>query len=241
MILQETDVKRLADIITLAKTIGIESIIIDKESVRGQSDDGVFIITEHDIQQFKDTPIGISRVSVLNSRLNLIGDAKKLPKVELDFKERDNGDKIVLRLIIKNNRTSLDFKCADPLLIKAKKVLKDALIYQFDLSDETIDLMIRSNSAMQTDKIKMILESNKIYFNINDAEGDSLKHLVSETITLSDPTKNTFIVNLKHKIVLPLFKLALKEKDKLNIKISDIRNVVTFELNGINVYIMPEV
>jgi hypothetical protein len=241
MILDEQDVKKLGEIITLAKTIGIEGIIIDGNSVRGQSVDGLFIITDHNIEQFKKTPIGITRVSVLFSRLNLIAENKKAPKVELEFKERDNGDKIVMRLKIKNNRTTIDFRCGDPLMIKTKQTLKDALIYSFDLSEETIDLMIRSNAAMQTDKIKLILDNEKVYFNINDTEGDSLKHLVSEAVTLSDPTKTSFLVSLKHKIVLPLFKLALKEKDKINIKISEIRNVITFELNGINVYIMPEV
>lgn len=241
MILNEDDVKKLSDIVSLAKAIGIESIIIDDISVRGESEDGVFIITEHNIDQFKKTPIGISRISILASRLNIISENKKLPKIELEFKERDNGDKIVLKLKIKNNRTTVEFRCADPQMIKAKKVLKDALIYAFDLSAETIDLMIRSNSAMQTDKIKLILDNGKVFFNINDTEGDSLKHLVTEDVTLVDPTKTSFMVTLKHRIVLPLLKLALKENDKLNIRLSQIRNVMTFALNDICIYIMPEV
>jgi hypothetical protein len=241
MILDEKDVQKLAEIVTVAKNIGIESIIIDAESVRGQSDDGVFIISDHAIDQFKVTPIAVSRISVLFSRMNLIAEGKKLPKVELEFKERDNGDKIVLRLKIKNNRTAVDFKCADPLMVKAKKVMKDALIYAFDLNEETIELMIKSNSAMQTDKINFIYENDKVYFNINDIEGDSLKHLVSESVTLTDPTKKSFIVNLKNKITLPLFKQALKEKDVINIKVSEIRNVLNFEINSLNVYVMPEV
>lgn len=247
MILDEQDVKKLIDILTLAKIVGIENLIIDSLSARGESNDGVFIITDHTIEQFKKTPFGItsnegsSRVSVLLQRLNIIAEGKKLPKVELEFKERDNGDKIVFRLKIKNNRTTVEFRCADPQMVKAKKILKDALIYDFDLTDETIELMIKSNAAMQTDKIKLILDDGKIYFNINDIEGDSLKHLVTESVTLVDPTKNKFIVTLKHRIVLPLLKLALKENDRLNIKLSEIRNVMTFELNGINIYIMPEV
>lgn len=241
MILKDEEVEKLAELVTLAKTIGIENFIIDGVSARGESPDGLFIITDHNIQTFKDNPVGIGRISVLFSRLNLVKENKKFPKIELEFKERDNGDKIVLRFKIKNNRTTVDFRCADPQKIVAKKVMKDALMYSFDLSEETIDLMIRSNSAMQTDTIKLILENDKIYFNINDTEGDSLKHLVSENVTLVDPTKNTFLINLKHKIVLPLFKLALKEKDSINIKISEIKKVMTFELNGNTVYIMPEV
>jgi hypothetical protein len=241
MFLSEDDTKKFAEVISTAKVMGIESLIIDAESIRGQSDEGTFIISDNTIDQFKQTPIGISRVSVLFSRLNLLGEGKKLPKLELEFKERDNGDKIILRIKIKNVKSSVDFKCADPLMIKAKKVFKDNLIYEFDLNEDTIELMIKSNSAMQTDKIKLILDDGKVFFNINDIEGDSLKHLVTETVVLSDPDKTSFLVNLKNKITLPLFKLALKENDKINIKISEIRNVLNFRLNGLNVYAMPEV
>lgn len=239
MILDDDDTKQLIKVIGIANSIGIESIVIDSESLRGMSDDGVFIISEHNIKQFKQTPVGISRVSILNSRFNLL-KSDKIPKIELDFKERDNGEKILLRFKIKDKRTALDFKCADPTMIKNKKVLKEPLSYSFSLTEETIDLMTRTNSAMQTDKINFILDNGKIYFNISDVEGDTLKHLVSESVKIKPDIKPSFLINMKNKSILNLFKLALKGKSDVNINVSEIRNVLNFEIDFVNIYVVPE-
>lgn len=237
--LNEKNKQRLKKIIQSANSIGIESLIIDSESIRGTGESNSIILidknTLDDISTIGD--IGVSRVSVLNSRLSLM----KNDDYSINFTQRikDNGDPVLEKFIIKNGRTSIDFKCADPKTIISKKSLTSSIVYSFDLSQDSVDLIIKSNSAMQNDTISFLYSENKVTFKLSDTSGDILTHIISSDIKVDDDS-DSFFFNYNKKIILPLLKIAVKDDDKVRLSFTK-KGIMNLNVNDLNIYLAPEI
>lgn len=241
MKLSNDTIAKLNHIVSAADMIGINGIIIDKESIRGQSEDNSIIVVEKDYLPTMDfDAIGISRVKVLQSRLALISKNNDKPfSIEAKIKEKDSGERTVLSLSIKDNKTTVEFKCMDPAYIKAPKNLKSPIQYSFNITADSVDFMSRSNSAMSHKNIAFECRDNTVTFKLTDVEGDALTHVVATDVTIIDENDSKEFFFKFNKNIISLLKLALKEADTVKINLTK-RGILNIKISNINVYLVQD-
>lgn len=232
--------KKLIKIISTAHSIGITALIIDEHSVRGVGDKKSLILLDPDtIDMTGLGSIAINRMQLFNSRIALINpDALT---VDASIRTEDNGDILVEKFIMKDKKSSVDFKCCRAAQITAPKALKSEIHYQFDISEESLRILTQANMAMKNDNLSFSLDDGVIYFKLTDNSGDMLKHEISNNVNiLADDASESFFFSYDKKVLLPLIKMAFKDNsDSLSLKLTK-RGIVNLTINSLNIYIAPE-
>lgn len=231
----------LQDAIATATVLGIERMVIDSHSLRGESQDNgtMMLLPFPSDTELEFGAIGISRVSVLKVRMKLLGDEGIITP---EYKVRDSGDKFVFRLSLKKGKTGVDFKCADPAQIKAPKGFNDPDHFGFTFTSEDIDLMLSAKNAMQSDTVTFSSKDGKtVNFSISASEGDTLVHELESSLDIKTSTE-TFAASYKTKILFPVLK-EIKEaaKDADVDVVLTRRGIMKIEVNMIPAYVFPEV
>lgn len=223
---------------------GIESVAIEKEVVRGQSEDhtkGIFLIEKDNIPDLPFPSLGIGRVKTLGARINIL-DADDLT-ISYDGSKRDNGDLLVKKLLLANKRTKLEYSCYDALKIKAPRNFKDDFVYKFIITEETLKIMSKSMSIIESPKVSFSTEKDgSVKFRASDTTGDSLDHLVSDSyeIDTDKAQKEHFFNPYEIKYVLPLFKAAADTGGEIVVNMSN-RGIIKVTINGFEIYVLPAV
>lgn len=231
----------LQDALDTATMLGIDRLVIDSLSLRGESQDNgtLMLLPFPDGTELDFGSIGIGRVSVLKARLKLIGADNTITP---EYKERDSGDKFVFRLELKMNKTKVDFKCTDPTQIRAPKAFKDPDAFNFQFTADDIKLMVNAKSAMQADTVTFTTKDGKtVNYIISASEGDALVHELDSELDIKTSTE-TFAVSFKTKILFPVLKeISEAAKDAPVDVILTKRGIMKIEVNGIPAYVFPEV
>ncbi|QDJ96497.1 hypothetical protein Xoosp13_311 [Xanthomonas phage Xoo-sp13] len=224
-----------------ATSLGVEKIVVDNHSIRGDSQENstMFILPFEAGTELDIGAMGITRVQELNSRIKLLKDEGTLLA---DFKTRDSGDKFVLRLVLKRDKTSIDFKCADPAMLKCPKALNDPDHFSFSFTKEDVDLMNSSKSVMKSDKVSFTSKDQKtVNFTISASEGDILSHELETDLDIKTDT-DTFTVSYKTNILFPVLKELTTDlkKDTVTVTITR-RGIMKLDVHGIPAYVFAEV
>jgi len=235
--LKKSSIQELITLLKTCKILNAENLIIDSDGIRAEvPGEGIFILDNNSTIEGLDN-LGVTRISTLFNRIMLFNDESFDMDVEL--KEKDNKTKIISRLVLSNDLTVIEFRCADPANLKVLKRFKDPIGYTFELNSTSVALLARIVSAMNTDIGTFTSKKNSIYFKVSDVDGDSFTHLISSTfdIRLEDIEKN-FSFNYNLKKLLPVIKNAAERGENLIINITT-RGFINLELNGLPVYMAP--
>lgn len=230
----------LNDAIDTATVLGIDRMVIDSHSLRGESqENGTMMLLPFPADtELEFGAMGISRISVLKSRLRVLANEGTITP---EFKTRDSGDKFVFRLSLKKGRTSIDFKCADPSQIRAPKNITDPDYFAFTITAEDIKLMLSARSAMQSDLVNILSkDGTTVEFSVSASEGDALTHAFESALdTKTDTT--TFATLYKTKFLFPVLKEVSDAADEAPVEvIITRRGIMKIEVNGITAYVFPE-
>lgn len=226
--------------INICSITGIGKFIIDKNCIRGMVDDmdsGIFMLEkfEEPLNYLEFDSIGIGRVDVLKTRLNLLENGGKL---FFTTKTKNDNTVVVSKLILKGNKTVIEYSCTDPTHIKAPKNINDEFVYSFDVSQDTIKIMSKIISAISVDHISFSSEKDgSVRFKATDSEGDLFNHLISESY--SSKEGDNFFFSYKIKLLLPLFKNAFINNKSLHVDISK-RGYLQFKISDLNIYILAD-
>jgi hypothetical protein len=241
MQLAKEHIEYLKNVIRVAKILKVENVILDKEAVRGFfQEEGIIILQRNNLPNFEFKTLGISRISTLDSRLSLLcGD------VNIEFEEKDKTptEKIVSKLSLSDSKTIVDFKCADPntFTAKAPKVLKDPIFFTFSISEDSILTLSKAQSAMHGENITLKGSKTGVVAKLNDVEGDMLNHVITESLIFApEATENKFQLIFKSKILMPILKNAIIDKEELIVNITQ-RGLLNLNFLGIDIYIHREV
>lgn len=230
----------LQDAIDTAGVLGIERMVIDGHSLRGEAkENGTLILYPFPADTELDFgSIGIGRIPVLQSRWNLLGDDCELVP---EFKSRDSGEHFVFRIVLKKNKTNLEFKCTDPAQIRAPKAFNDPDAFEFVFTAYDIDLMVRAKAAMQADRVTFSSkDGTSVQYSISATEGDTLVHELESDLDSKTPS-TTFAVSYKPKILFPVLKSVLADAKEAPVSVLlTKRGILKLEINGIPSYIFPE-
>lgn len=232
----------LKNLVQTCYVCGIDSVVVEQDKIRGQSEDssrGIFLLETQTIPDFIPfETIGIGRVKTLRTRMSLLDDNIQ---VSYDTTERDNRDELVTKLILKNKHTKIDFSCTDPKMIRSPQKFNDPIYYGFDISEETLLVMSKAFAAINTKQISFSTgEDNNVEFRASDVEADMFVHIVSDEYTIDDNAgADNFYFSYSIKYVLPLFKAAMDMDRKLHVNISK-RGIMKIRVNGFSVFVLPE-
>lgn len=239
MQLSQETIDFISNVIRVAKILKIENVIFDKEAVRGDvKQEGTMLIQRDNLPDFEFESLGISRIGTLDTRLNLLGGNCT---IDAEEKNKSPTEKVIYKLVLSNDKTEVDFKCADPAMMpKSPKNLKDPTFFTFKISEETIALLSKAQNAIRSDLVSFTGSKNGVVSKLSDVEGDLFNHIVCEELTMSpECDKTKFYYSYKNKILLPLLREAIQD-DNLIINITK-RGILNVKVLNLNVFITPEI
>lgn len=215
-------------IIKTAMTLGIENVALEQEKIRGMDDKQTTIILHEHGLDLPFTAMGLSRLSLLNSRLSLVKDEN----LTIDAIEDQKAPGIISRLDIKAKKFKVDFRTANPSVIKGPKGFKHAMddyIAKIALSDDDLDLLVKASNSMpqrtETGYVSIMADAQtkKAKIVLTDTNSDDFEMELDNNIDC----KSSVLVNYPLKQFLTLMKnnngkFCIIERNLLKSSVNDI-------------------
>lgn len=225
MVLDENTVNKILNAVHVAKLFSIESFIIEPNIIRGINEDRTAaILTECDID-IGCSAIGINRMDVLLSRLNLIsGDAI------IECISKDDGE--ASKILISTDRLNLEYGCANTLAIKAPTSAKVKDLYEITIEESLVNVLKKGRTAMKTDVIMIMCDNNSVQYKLQDENNDKLLYNEGFAHNLVDDEDINFVNRYPIKSILSAF----TDCDAKKFYITE-RGMIKINTRGIDLYI----
>ena len=185
--------------------------------------------------------IGLNRTDVFSSRLEIAKSAGKFEvqasTESIENKETKQSEMFARALTFKGKGVKIDYRCANPSLMKIPKALNDPMVFTFDITPEAVLMLTKGHSAMTCDEVMFTgTIKDGVSLEMRDINGDVMSYVISDTVITESKDSTTFKHNYPVKILLSLFKVM--PSSKINIST---RGIMRIAINNLNLYIMPRV
>lgn len=224
-------------VVNTADLVKIDSIIIEPNVVRAIDENHtVFILQTKNVPVMEFGSIGLNRTNVFTSRFEL-GKTLSDFVVEAIVEDKDPDATYARALTMKARGIKVDYRCANPGLIKAPRQLNDTLAYEITIDPEVVLMMQKGQSAMYTDEITFMGSPDGVFFELSDINADKMSYqFANKALRLAqdDTTPVSFIHSYALKTLLPLFKINPSGCFSLTTQ-----GILKIVINGLDVYVMP--
>ena len=242
MKLKDKTIEYIENVITTAQLVGLEVVVIEPDLVRGIDENRtVFVLHNKDVPDMEFGSIGLTRLSSFSSRLNIAKNVDGF-NIEADIKEGDEETLDFARsLTMKGKGVKIEYRCADPAqLVGAHKAgpkqMRDEPEFGLEFGEDLADMLQKGIAAMKADEVS-IISNDGVTFELLDVNSDVFSHQFADTVVNLLDEKNTkFAYRYPVKTVLCL----LKNNDDSILTVSK-KGIMCIKVNGLNVYIMPNV
>lgn len=234
MKLTPEDIAFIENVVHTASLAGIDNIIIEPDRVRAMDENQTVMILEEDnIPDFDFISMGINRIGVLVSRLNI---AKERDNFGINVTMKDNDD-FVRSLVMTGKGTKIDYLCANPNHLKAPKQIKDESIARVQISKEVVELMQKGIAAMGAEFITLI-SNDEVTFELVDVNNDVFSHVIADEAEAVNSSPTTRFANkYPAKTLLALF----KNNPNGYFEMGGIKGILSIKVNNLTFYVLPEV
>ena len=235
MLLDKIIIDKIQSIIQTAQLVGIDSVIVSKEMVRATNIENTVIIFHGEDIDLPFDAIALNRLPTFASRLELAAAGEKF---QIDATVDDN-EEFAKSLTMKNKKTKIDYRCANPSTVKAPKQIQDAMCFEISLDAGDINTLGKAALAMGTDLIEISGDKDTAQIKMIDINRDEFKHDItgSAKIITGNKTKETsFSHKYPAKILLALLKKSPGEPFRIGAG-----GLLNITANGINLFIIPQV
>ena len=228
-------------VVETGKIFNIEVFVVDDEGIRAKSDAAyVFLSQKLPLNSLEFDSLCVKRITEFNNRIGFIekmsGDSGYDMEVT-QLKEMDSGDKIVYKLRLLSDDTSIEVGCTDGSRYKLPWGVEGDKMVTFTLNDTNIKAITGFSRIVQNKNRTINIKSigGVIVATSTDTAGDSATHIISKTPTFHDGVTRdfSFIFNVMN--LLPM----TRGKSELDFSLTE-RGILMTEVNGINVMIFPE-
>ena len=234
MKITSTDIAFIENVIHTAALVGIDNIIIEPDRVRAMDENQTVVILEEDgIPAFDFSSIGLNRIGVLSSRLNI---AKSRDNFGIEAVMDDNNE-FVRSLNMTGKGTKIDFRCANPTHIKAPKQIKDEAIARVPINDEVVDLMQKGIAAMGAEYVKLI-SNTEVTFEFVDVNNDVFSHVIADQ---ADPVNSSTTTKFAHKYPAKTLLSLFKNNPKGYFEVGGTKGMLSIKVNNLTFYVLPKV
>lgn len=234
MKLNTDSVNYLINLTTSASVASIDRLVIEKSCVLGKDEERTkALFEEKNILGVDILPIGLNRVSILNSRLNMV---KNLGDISIEL-INDEGKQITRSLLITNKKLKIEHRCTNPDLLFDKtkpRKINDRTVDKINFDNETIAVLQQGKVAMETKTVVFERNMGKVAMKLVNINGDEFIYQLPSTS--QEESQPDFTVKYPIDTLLPFLKhikgagfFNLGEKGSLNILI-----------NNFNFYVSPQ-
>lgn len=208
-----------------AQMINVESIIIEPDTVRGMNDSRSAVIFQAIPTDTNFGSIGLNRIDVLLSRLDIVeGDKKAEITVKMD-------GEFVQSLMMKGNGAKINYRCAAPATIQAPKAINNETETITSMSADSVALLSKAVNAMgNAEDMTIIGNDDGISVQLADINQDEFFH------TFAPVADSKF----SYKYSSKLFMTLLKKHPSGEFEIGK-KGAVKFVFNGLGIYLIPKV
>lgn len=224
-------------VVKVADLVKIDSVIIEPDRVRGKlEDNSVILLHTSNVPKMPFGSIGMTRLDVFSSRYELAKMCDDF-KMEVETSEDKTSKEMFARsIVMKGKGIKVDYRCANPAVIKVYKTINDTVCFAVKMSAEAVVLMSKAQSAMGGEVVSLVSDENDgITFEMVDITGDKMSYKFSDKIKVLDEDRTAdFCFSYPLKMLLPLLKHVADHE----IEITS-RGVIKLNVFGFDVYVLP--
>lgn len=226
-------ISKISTITSTAQLVGINSVVIDNELIRGVDDQKQVLVFHSEDLNLPFGTIALNQLPVFASRLEIAQSAENF---EVDAEV--DGD-FAKSLVMKGKKIKVDFRCANPAVIKVPKQIQDTMRWSVDVAAADVATLAKAASAMGSDVITIAADGETAKFEMTDLNRDTFTLDISGSVTLEKGVKGELKFSNKYpaKILLILLK---KTGGNCVFKIGQ-GGMLNIVVNGINLFILPQV
>lgn len=240
--LTNTDMAYIKQIADVAKLVNISELIIEPGQVRGISEDRTALIMHTaDVVPLSCSSIAISRINTLLFRLSIVQDKPGFAccaSMVVDAMQSNKVGAIDVYpqlLTMTSKGSKIDFRCANPNLLRIPKSLNDVKTHTVKMNSDAVDVLSRGQAAMSSDEVALSYKDGAITFEFKDVNGDLFTHDVTTDVrTIGSEASAQFYYKYPIKTLLPLFKRNPDGYFNMSSK-----GVLYIMVNGITVVVLP--
>jgi hypothetical protein len=227
----------IENVVKTGQSVNIENAIIDAETgaVRGIDEDRTVVMFHNEnVPDFPVGSIGLNRVGVFLSRLSIVKDREGF---DVDAEVVTLNDiEYVKALHMKSADTKVGYRCANPDTIKAPKQINDTIVYRVQLNAEAVNVLQKGYSAMGTETVT-VHGGDGVAFELEDISEDKFRHVFApDSVHLGDTATGAFSHKYPVKTLLALFKQNPDGVFEIGEK-----GILRIDVNGLNIYVLPQV
>lgn len=223
----------LEKVVTTARKIGVEDVIIEQGAVRAANEDRTIVIYHKaDVPSLPFDSIGLSNTATFLSRLDIVKGEKDFA-IEVTTHETKG---YVKNMLLKAKGIKVDFRCANPDMIQAPKNVSSNLQCLVPLSADAVVLLAKAQAAMKADTVTIISNEDGVTFELYDVNSDKFTHTFDVNVESLGGGDTRFVHAYPLKVILPLF----KENSDSNFAIGE-KGLMNIDSNGFDLYVVPQV
>ncbi len=229
-------IEYVENVVKTGLSINIENIIIEPGAVRAIDEDRTVVLYQNtDVPDMPFGSIGLSRTGSFSSRIDLVKNRENFI-VDVETDDGNDGE-FAIDVKMKSSDTKISYRCTDPDVIQAPKKINDTIIFQVQLNAEAVSMLQRGAAAMEANTVTITGGDDGVSFEFSDVTNDTFSHtFTSEVTRLENDTNTDFTHNYPVKTVLALFKQNPDGVFEIGIK-----GILCIAVNGLNVYVLPQV
>jgi len=223
-------------IINVAKLANVDNIILEEGRVRAVDEDcTVFILQTDKVPALPFGAIGLNRINVFTSRYDIAKPSKGFVVESTVDDTIKNEPSFVRSLQFKGAGVKIDYRCANPKLIRAPKEIKDPITHSVRMSSEAIHMLSKGQAAMAADDVAFTGSKTGVTLEIKDNNSDALEYKFCDTVGL---VGTTTVPDFHHLYPLKTITTLLKQNPDVTVFITA-KGMMHIDVNGINVVVMP--
>lgn len=226
-------IKRVIKCATIGK---IDNVSIEPGKIRGMDDGQIaFIFHTDNVPEFDFGSIGFNRMSTFTARLDMVADMDKLT-ITANTDTSRNGDMFVRSLTMSAKGIKIDYRCANPAVIRAPRERADQIKFEINIDADAINYMSRGVTAMGSDEVRIVSDDNGTRFEMSDINGDVMVYQFKQNATdLSGEEDAIFDSTYPVKSILPLLKAATSS----DCYITEPSGMLMMNVEGFDMYVFP--
>lgn len=209
MIVDKSSLAYIQNVVHVAATFKISNLIIEPNRVRAMEESQCVIILHSDnVPVLPFGSIGLNRLDVFSSRFAMAQGLDQFA-VEATVEDRDPDNVFARAITMKAKGIKIDYRCANPMTIKAPKMLNETFNWRVQLTSEAVHLIQQAQKAMDTDDISFIADEKGMSFELADINNDKLTYKFADYVDVlesGDGSPAVFVHKYPIKYITTLFK-----------------------------------
>lgn len=233
MKLQAEHIAFIQNVVKTASLVNIDNIIIEPNMVRALDENRTVVLYQTEgVPEMPFGSIGLNRISVFTARYDVAKTQDNFSIVAVV----DDDSKFARQLVMSGKGVRIDYRCANPTTIQAPRQINDEMGYRVRLNAEAVLLLQKGQAAMGAETVT-IISNDGVSFELIDVNSDKFKHTFAvDAESLSDDGNTKFAHQYPVKTLLALFKQNPEGCFEVGYK-----GILSFPVNGLSVFVLPQV